>query len=79
MTMIELTDVYARPPTLRLAIGIPDFLRTFLRRRRARRLLARLSRLSPHLIRDIGLDPDEVHDAVAGTWDEVIPGRCRLR
>lgn len=42
-------------------------------------MLAGLSRLPPHLIRDMGLDPARVYDAVEGTWDEVNPGRYRDR
>lgn len=38
-----------------------------------RRTLVRLSRLSPHLIRDMGIDPDDVYAALKGSWDEVGP------
>ena len=79
MATIAIRDVCWDPPTLRLAITIPDLFWSFMRRRRERRLMARLARLSPHLIRDIGFDPDQVYDAVAGTWGEVDPGRPRVR
>ena len=55
------------------------FIAAHVRRRRQRQALARLARLSPRLIRDAGFDPAVVHDAVAGTWDEVAPGRYHDR
>ena len=79
MTMIAISEVCSERPVLRLTIAMPNVVWAWLGRRRERRLMAQLSRLSPHMIRDIGLDPDEVYDAVAGTWDEVVPGRPRVR
>jgi uncharacterized protein YjiS (DUF1127 family) len=46
-------------------------LRAWLRRRAERRALAEISHLDPHLIRDIGLDPERVQAATGG-W-EVLP------
>jgi uncharacterized protein YjiS (DUF1127 family) len=45
--------------------------RTFARRRKERRTVVKLSRHGPHLLRDLGLDPDAVYGALDGTWDEV--------
>jgi uncharacterized protein YjiS (DUF1127 family) len=45
--------------------------RELLRRRRQRRLFVRISRLPPHLMRDIGFAPEDVYDALEGSWDEV--------
>jgi uncharacterized protein YjiS (DUF1127 family) len=41
-------------------------------RRKERRALVRLSRLPPHLIRDVGLEPERVYKALDGSWDEVL-------
>ena len=77
MTTIAFTEAYDARPTIRLVITLPAFLPAFLRRRAERRLFACLSRLSPHLIRDVGFDPDEVHAALAGSWDGLGRGRDR--
>lgn len=45
----------------------------FLERRRERRLLVEISRLPPHMILDMGLDPELVYEALDGSWDEVDP------
>jgi uncharacterized protein YjiS (DUF1127 family) len=45
------------------------------RRVEERRTIAKLSRLSPHLIRDMGLDPEAIRGALIGTWDEVHEDR----
>ena len=39
------------------------------------RILVELSRRDPHLIRDMGFEPDAVYHAVDGSWDEVRGGR----
>jgi uncharacterized protein YjiS (DUF1127 family) len=49
----------------------------FVRHHRERRAIARLGRLSPHLIRDMGFDPAAVYGALHGTWDEVPGDRWR--
>lgn len=41
--------------------------------RQQRRIVVALSRLGPHLIRDIGLDPELVYEVLDGTWDEIDP------
>ncbi len=77
MTTIAITDRCWERPTLRLTVTIPGILWVYLRRRRERRLFARLSRLPAHLIRDMGFDPDAVHEMALGTWDVVHPTRIR--
>jgi uncharacterized protein YjiS (DUF1127 family) len=42
----------------------------YIRQVEEHRAIVRLSRLGPHLIRDMGFDPDEIHAALDGTWDE---------
>ena len=79
MAMIAIMDVCPDQPSLRLVVTMPNIISAYIRRRRERRLFAELSRLSPHLIRDAGFDPDAVYAAVAGTWDEIIPGGYRMR
>ncbi|MCD7058288.1 hypothetical protein [Pelagibacterium xiamenense] len=54
-------------------------LRHAIRKRRERWALVRISRRDPRLIRDMGLDPEEVYDAVPTSWDERHPGRLRIR
>jgi len=44
-----------------------------LARHRHRRLLRRLARRSPRLLRDMGFDPREVQMAAENSWDEYRP------
>ena len=41
------------------------------RRHHTRQTIARISRLNPRLIRDIGFDPEPVDDIVERTWAQV--------
>ncbi len=79
MATIELAETCGEGAGPRPSLSVPGLLRTYVQWRRKRRLLARLPRLSEHLMRDIGLDPDEVYDAVPCRWDEVHPGHHRVR
>jgi uncharacterized protein YjiS (DUF1127 family) len=47
----------------------------FLARRQERRLMARLSRLDPHVLADMGFDPADVYRALEESWDEVAGPR----
>ena len=79
MATIEFTDGCCGRPSLRLEVGLPRLIWDYLRRRTERRALARVSRLSEHLMRDAGFDPEEIYDAVPGRWEERHPGRLRVR
>lgn len=77
MAFLEIAETCARRPSVRLVVAMPPVLATWVRWRRRRRLLRQLARLSDHLIRDAGFDPDVVRAEVAGTWDVALPGRDR--
>ncbi len=47
------------------------------RRFEERRTIVKLSRLDPHLIRDMGFDPAAIYGALEGSWDEVHGDRFR--
>lgn len=47
--------------------------RAFRQHRAERRTLVALSRMGPHMIRDLGFDPEQVYAALDGSWDEVDP------
>lgn len=46
-------------------------------RRSERALMVELSRRSPRLLADMGLDAEAVYATLDGTWDEVDPARWR--
>jgi len=80
MTTFQLDGVYRDAPTP------PDFLdavragwQEFLRLRRERQTMVTISRLGPRVIRDIGLDPERVRQAVGDGWDDLDPMRFLLR
>ena len=50
----------------------------FARRRQERRAIVAISRLAPHVIRDMGFEPEEIYGALNGTWDEVDPVNFRI-
>lgn len=80
MTAIELSEEFrqgrARYDILgTLIVGW----RAMRRHRKERRLLITLSRLAPHVIRDIGLDPEQVYEALEGSWDEIDPANFRSK
>jgi uncharacterized protein YjiS (DUF1127 family) len=74
MATIELTERVGRSDLVR-RIGNALLRAWFGYRwaREQRRTSAMIAHLEPHLIRDIGLDPEDVREAVRGTWDEVAP------
>jgi hypothetical protein len=73
MTTIELNSTIRRQtsehPNL-LAVVREAFL-AYVERRKWHRTVVRMSRLQPHLIRDLGFEPDAIYAAVEGGWDEV--------
>ncbi|HEV7278027.1 MAG TPA: hypothetical protein VGN80_17235 [Devosiaceae bacterium] len=80
-TTVEISEYLGeRPqPQATVRLPLPRFLQNALRDWQERRAMVRISRLSPHLIRDMGFDPDCLYDALDGTWDEICPGRYRDR
>ena len=51
--------------------------RAVLRHREERRIVVALSRKPPRLLRDMGMDPEQVYAALDGSWDEVDPASRR--
>lgn len=78
MATIAINEMGWERPALSVTIRLPGIVWVLVRRWRERRLHVRLARLSDHLIRDAGFDPDVVRAAVAGPWD-ALPGRLRHR
>ncbi len=79
MTTIAMTEPCCERTSLLPAVSVAEIFQAYLRWRRQRRTLACVSRLSEHLMRDAGLDPEDVYDAVPGRWEEAHPGRSRIR
>lgn len=48
--------------------ALVDGARTALARARYRRSIRGLARLQPHLLRDMGFEPEAVYDATEGDW-----------
>ncbi|HEV7253098.1 MAG TPA: MFS transporter [Mesorhizobium sp.] len=75
MTATEFSSAYHQDQARHDLVGtLSAGLRAMQRHRAKRRMMVRLSRLDPHLIRDIGFDPELVYAALDGSWDEVDPG-----
>ena len=79
MTTMDVTSGFPTQPIWQDLVGaqIAGW-QTFLRRREEHRRVAAISRLGPRLIRDMGLDPERIHEALEGTWEEVQPVAFRL-
>ncbi len=77
MTILELHQTAAihAPAATRLLPRLQRLWLQFVARHRQRRLMSRLSRLSPERLRDMGFDPAAVYAAVRGTWDELSDAR----
>lgn len=52
--------------------------RAFLLGRRQRRDIVAVSRLPPHVIRDMGYDPEQIYYQLKGSWDELDPVTFRM-
>ena len=79
MTTIDIAGGLDTQPVWQQLTGALGAIRqAFLRRRKERREIIAISRLGPRLISDMGLDPERVHEALEGTWDEVQPVAFRL-
>jgi hypothetical protein len=59
--------------------GLIRSVSAIVRRSGDRRALVQISRLDPHIIRDMGFDPDAIYAALEGSWDEVEMGRFKRR
>jgi hypothetical protein len=56
-----------------LLIALRAGWQTLLRRQEERRAIVAISRLGPHIIRDMGLDPERIHEELRGGWDAIDP------
>ena len=76
---INFSGVFREQPA---RVDLLDFLRAgwraWLRRREERRAIVAISRLAPHVIRDIGFEPERIYEALEGSWDEVDPVNFRI-
>lgn len=76
MTAIELSrEFHQRRVRYDLVGALQAAWQAFVQRRRERHTVIALARLSPRMLRDMGIDPERVYEAVEGTWDEVEPHR----
>jgi uncharacterized protein YjiS (DUF1127 family) len=74
MTAVEFSSAYDPDRARYDLVGTLRVGWQAMRRHRAeRRIMVRLSRLDPHVIRDIGFDPERIYEALDGSWDEVDP------
>ena len=56
------------PGTTSPLAAVVDGVRTAIARVRYRRTILRLSHFPPHLLRDMGFEPDAVYEAADGDW-----------
>jgi uncharacterized protein YjiS (DUF1127 family) len=72
-TTTDYNDAPASPVPAGLGLGrlFRSWLASARRRRQARLTLFELSRLDAHLLRDMGINPADVRDALAGRWSSV--------
>jgi uncharacterized protein YjiS (DUF1127 family) len=59
-----------RPVRFGLLTPLLEAWQGYVRQVEEHRTIVRLSRLDPHIIRDMGFDPADLHAALEGTWDE---------
>ena len=79
MATIEVSGGFRKRPVRHDLLGaLRAGWQSFLRRREERRAMVAISRLDPHLIRDVGFDPAQVHKAVGGGWDAIDPVGLRM-
>lgn len=70
---------FASRPLRRPFSALARLLPELFRRHAERRTVVQLSRLDPHLLRDMGFDPERIADALEGSWDEVDLARYLRR
>jgi uncharacterized protein YjiS (DUF1127 family) len=74
MAVIDTFDLVRTETAVRTGnpfAALANFARSFADRRREHRLVARLSRLPDHVVRDMGFDPEKIARELSGTWDDV--------
>jgi uncharacterized protein YjiS (DUF1127 family) len=86
MSVIDIHDTPAAIDASAAGLRVPDvsaalarLWRRTARRVEERRTLLRLSRLSPHVVRDMGFEPELIAEALEGSWDEVDLARYLRR
>jgi uncharacterized protein YjiS (DUF1127 family) len=64
----DLPVVAPLPATTSPLAAVVDGIRNAIARFRYRRTILSLSRLPPHLLRDMGFEPEAVYEAAEGDW-----------
>jgi uncharacterized protein YjiS (DUF1127 family) len=78
MTAIEISRGFRRERVRYDFIGaLQAGWHAFVERRRERHTIVALARLPRHVVRDMGLDPEQLYAALDGSWDEVDPASYR--
>jgi uncharacterized protein YjiS (DUF1127 family) len=73
MTTAVFTEDFRATPRADVRLhGLMAAWQAFRHAREERRALGQISRLGPHLIRDMGLDPEAVREQVGG-WEDLRP------
>jgi uncharacterized protein YjiS (DUF1127 family) len=72
MATIDLFEANRSERPVRFSLFTPllEAWQAYARQVEEHRTIVRLSRLDPHIIRDMGFDPADIHAALEGTWDE---------
>ncbi len=72
MATIDLFEANRSERPVRISLFAPllEAWQAYVRQVEEHRTIVRLSRLDPHLIRDMGFDSADIHAALEGTWDE---------
>ncbi len=73
MTTLALEIPVCELPGSTFVDDIRQLLRNEIARRQRKHLFRRLSRMSPRLLADMGVDPDEARRAAESSWDELRP------
>lgn len=72
-------DASRTRPSAPVGAALRSLWQSTVRRRLERRTLVKLSRLPPHVVRDMGFDPERIAEALEGSWDEVDLARYLRR
>lgn len=76
---IARAETNSRPATQGLVANLRTIIDTAIRRAQDRRALVRISRLDPHIIHDMGFDPEAIYAALDGSWDGIDLKRLERR